>query len=271
MPELPEVETIARGLGREIEGAIIDSVEIRHVCAVEGEPGDFAGSLEGARVTGVSRRGKVLLVNFGPELVMAVHLRMTGRLVVEPAGAEPGKHTHLVMDLADGRRLFYSDTRKFGSCRAGAPARLNEWPFFKTLGPEPLEMSGKEFVELFKGKKARIKAMLLDQKIIAGIGNIYADEALFRAGIRPDARAADISEKRLKGLHASLVEVLSEAIAANGSSFSDYVDSGGNAGAFQNYFRVYGRAGEPCRICGNVLSKCKVAGRSTTFCERCQR
>jgi formamidopyrimidine-DNA glycosylase len=271
MPELPEVETIARGLARELVGGVIDSVTVRHPCAVEGDPAGFAAALKGSRVTGVSRRGKVLLVNFGAELVMAVHLRMTGRLVVEPQGAEPGKHTHLVLDLADGRRLFYSDIRKFGSCRAGAPAGLNQWPFFRTLGPEPLEISAREFAGLFRGRKARIKAMLLDQKVIAGIGNIYADEALFRAGIRPDARAADISDKRLERLHASLVEVLNEAIAANGSSFSDYVDSGGNAGAFQNYFRVYGRAGEPCRICGTALSKCKVAGRSTTFCERCQR
>jgi formamidopyrimidine-DNA glycosylase len=271
MPELPEVETIARGLGREITGARIESVEVLHPCAVEGAPEDFAGRLAGARISEVSRRGKVLLVRFGPELVMAVHLRMTGRLVVEPRGAEPGKHTHLVLDLADGRRLFYSDIRKFGSCRAGAPAGLNQWPFFRTLGPEPLEMSAKEFAGLFRGRKARIKAMLLDQKTIAGIGNIYADEALFRAGVRPDVRAADISGKRLERLHSSLVEVLNEAIAANGSSFSDYVDSGGNAGAFQNYFRVYGRAGEPCRICGTALSKCRVAGRSTTFCERCQQ
>lgn len=271
MPELPEVETIAQGLGREIAGAEIESVEVLHPCAVDGAPEDFARRLAGARINGVSRRGKVLIIHLGPDLVMAVHLRMTGRLVIARDDVAPGKHTHLVIRLSDGRKLLYSDVRKFGSCRAVSPRELSKWAFYSTLGPEPLEISDQEFAGLMEGGKARIKSLLLDQKRLAGVGNIYADESLFRAGLRPDARAGDISGERLKRLHKCLVEVLTEAIAANGSSISDYVDSGGNAGSFQNDFRVYGRAGEPCKICGTSLSKCKVAGRSTTFCSRCQR
>lgn len=271
MPELPEVETIARGLEAELAGSVIESAVVRHSCAVDGDHEEFARAVKGAKVSGVTRRGKVLLVHLGPDNVLAVHLRMTGRLVVEPGAARPGKHTHLVLELADGRRLMFSDTRKFGSCRFSATARLADWPFYAGLGPEPLEISPQDFQELFKGRRGRIKALILNQKIIAGIGNIYADESLFRAGIRPDARADAISAGRLEKLRQSLVEVLEEAIAANGSSISDYVDSGGNAGAFQNDFRVYGRAGEPCRVCGNLLAKCTVAGRTTTYCSRCQR
>jgi formamidopyrimidine-DNA glycosylase len=271
MPELPEVETIARGLAAELEGAVIESVHVRHICAVDGDLGKFKRALTGARISDVSRRGKVLLVRLGDDNVMAVHLRMTGRLVVENSEAGPGKHTHLVMHLADGRLLTYADTRKFGSCRVASMADLAKWPFYASLGPEPLEISKKEFRELFRDKRAQIKSLLLNQKVIAGIGNIYADESLFRAGIRPGAKADGISAARLEKLRQSLLEVLEEAIAANGSSISDYVDSGGHAGAFQNDFRVYGRAGEPCRVCGKTLVKRTVAGRTSTFCTRCQR
>jgi formamidopyrimidine-DNA glycosylase len=270
MPELPEVETIALGLARELQGARIDCVEVLHPCAVDGDPKRFAREVAGRTVTGVSRRGKALLLELDDGRFIGVHLRMTGRLVVEGPGAGPGRHTHLVMDLADGRRLLYSDTRKFGSCRLVPEGGLMRWPFYAKLGPEPLELPEEDFAALFKNKRARVKSLLLDQKVLAGVGNIYADESLFRAGVRPDAIAERISAARLRKLCRALKAVLAEAIEANGSSISDYVDSGGNAGAFQNDFRVYGRAGEPCRVCEKPLAKCKVAGRTTIYCGRCQ-
>ncbi len=277
MPELPEVETIAKCLTQDICGAEIqkcrlfwDGVLSTQHSALAQE--DFFHAVTGATVRGVWRRGKVLVIDIVTKrntlVHLAFHLRMTGGLIV---GVTPPRYTHLEFLFTDGRRLYFRDMRKFGSCRAMLPSALNKWPFWACLGPEPFALSSEEFSRIFSHSKQNIKARLLNQHCIAGIGNIYADESLFRAGISPHAVSKDLSLSRLEYLHAILKEVLYEAILANGSSLSDYVDARGDAGAFQNAFRVYGRAGQPCLACNTPLCKGKVAGRTTVWCEKCQK
>jgi len=195
---------------------------------------------------------------------------MTGRLFVYPQGTEPGPHTRVVFDLDDGRRLFFDDTRKFGQVRTLCESELDAWNFWRELGPEPLEMTPEEFASPFSSRRA-VKSLLLDQAVLAGVGNIYADESLFRAGIRPDARGCDIEAERLKALHRALVDVLLLSIRECGSSIRDYRTARGDVGAFQNSFFVYGRAGETCRLCGTKLEAARVAGRATVFCPQCQK
>lgn len=280
MPELPEVETIARGLRQDLCGARVAAAALPWPGVVETGHGALDAptllhAVAGRRIGAVWRRGKVLALELHapepPPLHLAFHLRMTGRLTVEPAATAPYTHTRLILDLADGRRLFFTDARKFGRCRAMDPEALARWPFFAALGPEPMDLDAGAFAALLAGRRARIKALLLDQSVLAGVGNIYADESLFRAGIHPADTAAAIGPERLGRLHGALVAVLAEAIAANGSSISDYVNAHGDAGAFQNDFRVYGRGGAPCRTCAAPLVRTAVAGRSTTFCPHCQR
>lgn len=279
MPELPEVQTIACGLEEHVVGRTIVDVDVRSAHAVGWDVARFRRDLSGSVIQGTGRRGKLLLLLMtsekGVALTMGVHLRMTGRMHTPAEGEAPDKHTHVVFYLQDGAgvesRLFFHDQRKFGSVHVFAPGELEEWPFYATLGPEPLEISQADFVALFLGRRARIKGLLLDQKVIAGIGNIYADESLFRAGIRPDAEAASIGAVRLEKLHAVVQEVLQEAIDACGSSIKDYRDAKGDAGSFQNKFKVYGRKGLPCVECGAVLQSAKVAGRTSVFCGGCQR
>ncbi len=278
MPELPEVETIARGLRPRLTGARVLAVEVPGPHALPQGVETFRTRLLGRSITNVTRRGKALLLHFaGEPLTLAVHLRMTGRLFLPDNGELlHDRHTHCRFllhhdDCPQQQPLVYHDVRKFGTLQALLPAELAAWPFFARLGPEPLEIGPEAFTAIFKNRKGRIKALLLDQTVIAGIGNIYADETLFRAAIRPDAPARDLSRNRLGRLHATLREVLQEAIEACGSSISDYRDAQGHAGAFQNCFRVYGRGGKPCVTCGTALHTMKTAGRTTVFCPMCQR
>nr|BAF45151.1 formamidopyrimidine-DNA glycosylase [Nitratidesulfovibrio vulgaris str. 'Miyazaki F'] len=228
---------------------------------------DAAGKMAGSSATGATGAAGG---NRVPHL-LGVHLKMTGRLFVYGPEVAPNTHTRVVFGLDDGNRLFFDDARKFGYVRALSDADLATWDFWRSLGPEPLEIAAPDFAALFRGRRGRIKALLLDQTVIAGIGNIYADESLFRASIRPDAQAGELSPERLCVLHGHLVDVLRESIAECGSSIRDYRDAHGDAGAFQNRFRVYGRSGQPCVACGRALTTGKVAGRTTVFCERCQK
>jgi len=272
MPELPEVETVARTLSPLVCGR-------RIVSSLLLNPGTLSGSeplsvLDGREIVSVSRRGKLVLIGLAPEKRkaegVAVHLKMTGRLFVYPHAHEPEAHTRALFDLSDGNRLFFDDARKFGYLRIMTPESLASWPFWQKLGPEPLEIAGDEFVARLGARGGMIKAVLLDQSVIAGVGNIYADESLFRAGIAPARRASTLSGARLLRLHAALREVLLEAIDACGSSIRDYRTARGDAGAFQNAFRVYGRGGGSCVNCGTTLLTGRVAGRGTTWCPRCQ-
>ncbi|HIU18057.1 MAG TPA: bifunctional DNA-formamidopyrimidine glycosylase/DNA-(apurinic or apyrimidinic site) lyase [Candidatus Avidesulfovibrio excrementigallinarum] len=274
MPELPEAETIARTLAPLIRERVICGVMLRNPGSLDGpEPLE---AVIGRRIAGTGRRGKLVLIRFAPVAGnavegLAVHLRMTGRLFVYAPGEEPGPHTRAVFELSDGNRLFFDDARKFGCLRVLSPRSLASWPFWNTLGPEPLEIGPAAFVAQLAGRRTAIKALLLNQTVIAGIGNIYADESLFRAGIAPQSPASGLSTDRLGALHAALVEVLKESIEACGSSIRDYRTARGDAGAFQNAFRVYGRGGKPCVICGTPLEKGRVAGRTTVWCPHCQR
>lgn len=280
MPELPEVETVARTLAPQVEGRFItEAVLLAAKTLQAGE--NFWPLLEGARINKVRRRAKLLMLelsdNQAGDLIAAFHLKMTGRLFVHPLDFEPHKHTKITMGLCPGvsvspqTRLFFDDVRTFGYCRLMRPETLSEWPFWAKLGLEPLVHSPEELAERLAAKKGRIKNVLLDQTVIAGIGNIYADESLFRAGIRPDAKCESIDKKRLLPLAVHIQHILQEAIDACGSSIRDYRDADGNAGAFQNKFKVYGRGGQTCTVCGKVLSSARVAGRGTVFCEHCQK
>lgn len=283
MPELPEVETVVRTLAPHVHGSRIIGAEVLRASAVHplSLPLD---SLPGLAITAVRRRGKLILLDVAPAAaagkpaclpsILAVHLRMTGRLLPRPAGTAPGPYTRWLLDLekpgGTPQRLFFDDTRAFGTVFAATPELLNQWEFWRSLGPEPLELKPAAFDRQLSGRRA-VKAALLDQKVVAGIGNIYADEALHRAGIDPRRPVAELGPAERRKLLAALKDVLALAIEQCGSSIRDYRDADGNAGAFQNSFAVYGRAGEPCRTCGKPLSGCRVAGRATVFCPRCQR
>ncbi|WP_031388765.1 bifunctional DNA-formamidopyrimidine glycosylase/DNA-(apurinic or apyrimidinic site) lyase [Desulfonatronum thiodismutans] len=269
MPELPEVETIAQGLRPLLTGRTV--IGVPHIAAhlAKGDR-DLAREVIGRTIRGVSRRGKLLFLEFPDQDVLVFHLRMTGRLGLMPAGLAPARHVHLLLDLDDGTTLYFQDQRKFGTCGLFADEELKRWPFYRNLGPEPLGLDLETFTRQISGKKGRIKALLLDQRIIAGIGNIYADESLFRADIHPATPAYRIVPERLAGLLTSIQSVLEEAIAAGGSSIRDYRTAAGLVGTFQNTFQVYGRGGLPCVLCGTALQTAKVAGRTTCFCPDCQ-
>lgn len=246
MPELPEVETVVRGLRRVLPGKM--------VAAVEHAPTEVVGK----RIAAVQRYGKFIVIHFDDGMLF-VHLGMTGQLTLSDATS---KFTRARIWLDDGV-LRYDDIRKFGKLywELTLPER----------GPDPLELTAQQFAEHAQGRRARIKALLLDQKFLRGMGNIYADETLFRAGIHPLALAAKLSRNRLEILHAAMVEVLEAAIAAGGSSISDYVDARGEKGSFQQQHQVYGKHGQPCPRCGSELKRILVTQRGTTFCSACQR
>ncbi len=281
MPELPEVETISRTLNPQVQGRYVKNIHLLSAKTLE-TGRDLLPLLEGARIEKSRRRAKLLMLdvrdNTGQPLIAAFHLKMTGRLFVHPLDVEPHKHTKITLDLypsastpAPESRLFFDDVRTFGYCRLMRPEQLPEWPFWAKLGFEPLEHTPEELAARLAAKKGRIKNVLLDQTVIAGIGNIYADESLFRAGLRPDRKSETIPAEKLVSLAGHIQEILQEAIDACGSSIRDYRDAEGNAGAFQNKFNVYGRGGEACKTCGSTLASARVAGRGTVYCETCQK
>ena len=263
MPELPEVETIARALAPHLRGRTIASAEFRCLRVLLGDPDETAAALAGRKVRGVERHGKFIEIKLDGGRSFVVHLGMTGKLLMN--GAQ-GKHTHAVLTLDRGT-LLYDDSRQFGRLELshGLPARVAK------LGPEPLEISLAEFAARLRKHKTKMKALLLNQSFVRGIGNIYADEALFRAGIHPLAIAARLRPDRIKRLHTAIRQVLSEAINAGGSSISDYVDVDGRQGSFQVRHKVYQKNGEPCPRCGAKIRRTLVAQRGTHFCPRCQK
>ena len=282
MPELPEVETIARTLTPLIEGRQVCGVRVLLSRSVEAQSLPLE-QLLGRRITHAGRRGKLACLHLAPldgsrhaaveASFLGVHLKMTGRLFVYGPEEQPGAHTRVILDL-DGpkgaEQLFFDDARTFGYVRLVSPATLPQWPFWNSLGPEPLETPIGELRRRAAAKRGRIKAVLLNQTVVAGIGNIYADEALFRAGIDPRCPAHTLSAARLDALFTHVREVLLESIEQCGSSIRDYRTARGDAGAFQNTFRVYGRSGEKCLVCGKALYTLKVAGRTTVLCPHCQ-
>ncbi|HLY16162.1 MAG TPA: bifunctional DNA-formamidopyrimidine glycosylase/DNA-(apurinic or apyrimidinic site) lyase [Bryobacteraceae bacterium] len=262
MPELPEVETVTRSIAP-ITGRRILSAEFTCLRILRGDPDRMSALLAGRRIRGVRRRGKFIVMDLDNGHCFTVHLGMTGKLLL---GGTPARHTHAVLNLDRGV-LRYEDQRQFGRLEVsrGLPDRLEK------LGPEPLEVTLAEFTARLKSRKARIKAVLLDQHFVRGVGNIYADEALFRAGIHPLAIGARLRPERVKRLHRAIVAVLTQAIEKGGSSISDYVDAEGRQGFFQFEHRVYQRTGEPCIVCGGPIRRTLVAQRGTHYCPRCQR
>jgi len=301
MPELPEVETIARGLSSRVMGDVIESVWLGSKPEPLKSPAvEIVRTLESRRITAVRRVGKHIVFDLeladgvgrapsparrrhktrslpSPKKAAGggarptqessaqwiVHLGMTGRMVVCEADSETAKHTHLVAKLASGRELRFVDPRRFG--------RLSVAHGFEAGGSEPLEVQLDHFVSLFHGRKTPIKSALLNQKLLRGVGNIYADESLFRAGIRPRRRASSLTRDDLRRLYPAVQEVLREAIALGGSSVSDYVDADGEEGFFQLQHRVYGREGEPCLVCRTPIKRVVIAGRSSHYCPKCQK
>jgi formamidopyrimidine-DNA glycosylase len=313
MPELPEVETIARGLARRVSGDVIESVWLgQKPEPLKSSAREIAATLEQSRIATVRRMGKHIvfdLESVGVERAPSpangrrpksplkgsavgstqplsapharadegvrptqptraqwiVHLGMTGRLQVCEPQAEVLKHTHAILKLASGKELRFVDPRRFGRLSVSHDGG------FDAGGIEPLEADLDHFLILFRGRKTPIKSALLNQKLLRGVGNIYADESLFRAGIRPRRRASSIHRDQLASLLASVKEVLREAIALGGSSISDYVDSNGEEGFFQLQHRVYGREGEACLVCKTPIKRIVIAGRSSHYCPQCQK
>lgn len=270
MPELPEVETIRRDLEPALRGARIDDVRI--AAGAEGilrapPTGAFEAALRGQRIESIERRGKFLIFRLERAGALIVHLGMTGALLLRRAGDPPDPYTRVVFALEDGRELRFSDLRKFGNLWvASDPAEV-----VGKLGPEPLEgLTGGRLREIFARRSAPVKAVLLDQQAIAGIGNIYADESLFRAGINPLRPANSLRRAELDRLAAAIPETLEEAMGHRGSSYRDYRDTQGREGTHQFYVRVFRRTGQPCFVCGTPIARVKLAGRGTHFCPNCQ-
>jgi formamidopyrimidine-DNA glycosylase len=274
VPELPEVETIVADLRPHLVGRTIVRCELHFPSIVRHpEPEVFIDSIVGMRITSVGRRGKYILNHLVDDLVLVVHLGMSGQLRLVEAATPLANHTHAVFDLDDGRQLRYRDPRRFGRLLLGTEAGLLESKAMPSLGPEPIdpEFGADDLYQRFRRRRAPLKAVLLDQATIAGVGNIYADESLHRARLRPDRIARSLSKKSVRRLHESLRESLLVAIQNRGSSVDTYRDAWGEVGGQQERLLVYGRAGEPCFTCGRPLSLVRIAGRSSVFCRHCQR
>jgi len=271
LPELPEVETIRRDLVPRVVGRRFTAVEVmpgaEKVVALP-SPAEFRQALPGLRIEGIERRGKYLLFPLSDGRYLIVHLRMTGALIHRPAGAPADGYLRVRLVLDDKTELRYTDLRKLGMMwLVDDPA-----PVVGGLGPDALEALLPETLRsLLDGRRAPVKVVLMDQARLAGLGNIYADEALFLAGVRPQRPAGGLTGAEMKRLHRAVGEVLREAMGHRGSSFRDYVDAEGRGGEHQLHVKVYRRSGEPCYVCGAAIERIKLGGRSTHFCPRCQK
>ncbi|RJF90920.1 bifunctional DNA-formamidopyrimidine glycosylase/DNA-(apurinic or apyrimidinic site) lyase [Sphingomonas cavernae] len=271
MPELPEVETTVRGLATVLQDQLLSSVEPRRADLRRAIPVDLRQRLTGARVTGLSRRAKYGLIDTDRGDTLVFHLGMSGRWRVDPE--DIGVHDHLVIETGAGRRIALNDPRRFGSLDLVESAALEDFAPFAALGPEPLgaDFDGAHLVRVFKGRVAPIKALLLDQRTVAGLGNIYVCEALHMAGIAPTRAAGQVARKRLDSLVIAIKDVLAAAIEAGGSTLRDYARPDGELGYFFKQWRVYGREGQGCPGCGASVQRRVDSGRSTFYCGKCQR
>lgn len=301
MPELPEVETVRLGLAPVLTGATIARVEVNRPNLRFPFPDDFARRLTGQTVIALGRRAKYLLADLSSGEVLAMHLGMTGRFtihapdgdpaqapervstpgafyynhVIAPGGPAPSPHDHVLLHLTGGATIVYNDARRFGFMDLIDRAALDSHPLFRNIGVEPLgnALGGALLRQLFAGKAAPLKAALLDQRLIAGLGNIYVSEALHRAGLSPYRKAGTLDDAEAARLAGVIRDVLSEAVAAGGSTLKDFHNADGALGYFQHAFRVYDRAGSPCPApgCKGVITRSVQSGRSTFWCESCQR
>ena len=272
MPELPEVETLAFQLNRSLAGQRISGVQVLNKSILEEPREGLEEKIAGSEIIQVGRRGKYLRMDLAGNLTLWFHLGMTGQLLLAPPPHSLKPHTHFILSFSGlAKRLFYRDVRRFGRI-ALTPAGLGKGPEgVRRLGPEPREWDPETFASFFKARRARIKNLLLNQTLIAGLGNIYADESLHRAGIHPLRRARAVGRERLERLHGAVREILEEAVRSGGSSIDDYRHLDGTKGEFQHFHRVYGRAGESCETCGTRIRKVRLSGRTSSFCPHCQR
>jgi len=274
MPELPEVETVVRGLRPRLKGRRIVRLEIRQPLVIRGSLAAFRRSLRGARIRRIRRHGKHIVLELSSGLNHAravswvVHLGMTGQFYVCRPEAPRLKHTHVVARLSSGEQLRYRDPRRFGKMLLLREDQLAD--YFAPLGPEPLRISFDTFARLFAGRRAPVKNLLLNQNRLRGLGNIYANEALFMAGIHPARAAGSLGRAELERLYRAMRNVLRRAIAEQGTTVADYRTAEGEPGDYQNFLRVYDREGQPCPRCGSTIERLVLAGRSSHFCPQCQ-
>ncbi|MCG8504546.1 MAG: bifunctional DNA-formamidopyrimidine glycosylase/DNA-(apurinic or apyrimidinic site) lyase [Sphingomonadales bacterium] len=277
MPELPEVETVCRGLAPVLEGRVLEAVTVRRPDLRFLLPPDFAERLRGRRVERIRRRAKFILMEMAGGPVAILHLGMSGRMRFVAPGEElaPGRHDHLIFGTDHGYRVVFNDARRFGIAAYAEAERLEEHEFLADLGPEPLSnaFSGPVLAAALSGRRTPIKAALLDQRVVAGLGNIYVCEALYRAGLSPRRRAYTVQKGRAERLAAAVRQVLTDAIAAGGTTLRDFARPDGELGYFQHAFRVYGREGQDCprEGCSGAVRRIVQSGRSSFFCPTCQR
>jgi formamidopyrimidine-DNA glycosylase len=288
MPELPEVETIRAGLAKLLPGRVVKDVWYDWDKSFPNAPADVARFLVGATVEKVRRRAKVLIIELSSGWALIIHLKMTGQLVFVGIGQRfgaghpskdmladlPVKSTHVVLDFTDGSKLFFNDQRKFGWVRLLPAIEIPEIDFFKKVGPEPLDsdFTVDLFIDrLMRRKKSNIKAVLLDQTVVAGVGNIYADESLWGARIHPATLVSQVPKTKLVALYNSLIDVLNLSIAKGGSTDRNYVDAEGQKGSYLSFANVFRKEGQPCPRCGTPIEKIRVAGRGTHICPRDQK
>lgn len=280
MPELPEVQTIAAGLHQYLRNRQFISVSCDAEKLFPNAEDRVERYLIGSFACAVHRRGKAIMIELSSGYALVIHLKMTGQLIfVSPDMEEripekmPGRFTHIIFRFADGSHLYFNDQRKFGWIKLMSQAEIGQLKFLNDMGPEPLtdEFNPKYLAAKIKKRQASIKAVILDQKVVAGVGNIYADESLFLSGIMPDRPAGGLKQREIKELCANIKKVLAYSIELGGSSRKDYVNAIGRKGDYLNEAYVYGREGEPCRQCGHLLEKRKVAGRGTHYCPECQK
>jgi formamidopyrimidine-DNA glycosylase len=274
MPELPEVETVAQGLRRRALGRRIAAVEVRHASVIAGSAEEFISTIEGRRVSSVSRKGKAIAVELagvqGAETrFLLVRLGMTGQLTVTPHDAPVEPHTHVFMTLDDGREeIRFRDARRFGRLRSLTRAELEK--VLGALGPDAQLVTELQFLAAMKGRKGAIKSWLMNQNLVAGLGNIYADEALFEARVHPLSQPGRVPSGKAHALYKAVRKVLDHAVRLGGTTFSDYLDVEGRPGAFLKKLKVYQHTGEPCRRCGQAIRRIVIGGRSSHFCRQCQ-
>lgn len=271
MPELPEVETVCHGLNGALKGAVIENVTLRRADLRIPFPKDFAKTLQGVTINAITRRAKYLLWQLGSGDILLAHLGMSGCFIVDDGKENPAKHDHVIIGLKDGRRVVYRDPRRFGLMTLVDKKTLNSHELLAHLGPEPLE---KEFSVSYlksalEARTGSIKAALMDQEVVVGVGNIYASEALFMTGIHPLTKARDAAPMA-DNLVKAIRSVLQAAIVSGGSSLKDFVHISGDTGYFQHHFSVYDREGKSCSICKKPIENIRIAGRSSFFCPKCQ-
>ncbi|OGH84114.1 MAG: DNA-formamidopyrimidine glycosylase [Candidatus Magasanikbacteria bacterium RIFOXYB2_FULL_40_13] len=285
MPELPEVETIRRDLLKKVVNKKISNISILNKKTVRNKQDFFLRALKGNKITDIKRTGKLIIFQLDKNGYLLTHLKMTGQLVYWKKGKItagghslsqggfdlPNKHTRVRIDFEDGAVLFFNDMRLFGYMEIVDSEKLRV--VLDKFGIEPLtpNYTPEKFVDIFKNRRTSLKAILLNQNLIAGLGNIYADESCFQAGICPDRKAVSLNSKEIKKLYQAIKIVLKKALENRGTTFNNYVDSDGRSGNFVDKLKVYGRAGEACKNCRNKLKRIKLAGRSTVFCEKCQK